>query len=81
MANEPMRSIHDAVEELKRHPEKAVEAEVDGVVVEMRLRRGMTAAEFFRTLGTWKTSKTPAELHQEFEEEREAGGSREIPGF
>ena len=70
--------IHEAVAELKRHPEAPIEAEIDGVVVELRYRRERTAADIFREVGPWE-GESADELIRIIRKGRDAGGSRDVP--
>lgn len=75
-----IKTIDEAVAELKRDPGHAVTAEVDGLVVEMRYKGRRSAADVFRELGPWKGESTE-EMQAFFRESRRQGGSGEPPTF
>jgi hypothetical protein len=75
-----MRSLKEAVAELQRAPESCVVAEVEGVVVELRIPKRRTADDIFQEVGTWE-GETAEELSQLLRGAREQGGSKRPPGL
>jgi hypothetical protein len=75
-----MRSLKEAVAELKRAPELRVVAEVEGVIVELRIPARRTADDLFQEIGTWE-GEDAAELSQLIRDAREQGGSKEPPAL
>ena len=75
-----IKTIDEAVKELRRDPDHAVTAEVDGLVVEMRYKGRRSAADVFRELGPWEGESTE-EMRDLFRESRQQGGSGEPPTF
>ena len=75
-----LRTIDEAMEELRRDPDHAVTAEVDGLVIEMRYKGRRSAADVFRDLGPWEGESTD-EMKVLFREARQQGGSGEPPAF
>ncbi len=75
-----IRTINEAVAELKRDPQHAVTAEVDGMVVEVRYRGRRSAADVFRDLGPWE-GESADEMRSLLREARNQGGSGEPPKF
>ncbi len=75
------RDVHEAISELKKHPEIPVLVEIDGEVVELRWPHRRTAADIFREVGRWEGDESTEELLRGFRERRDAGGSRTPPKF
>ena len=76
------KSLTEAVEQLKRQPEKPVRVTVDGIVVELRaVRRTLgtarSATEVFAGLGPWAGEST-AEIMAILAEARREGSQREV---
>jgi antitoxin component of MazEF toxin-antitoxin module len=70
--------LEDALEQLRLQPERPVEAEVGGLLIEMRVKPRRSAAEAFREIGAWE-GETTDELTRRLEEERRRGTSKEPP--
>ncbi len=75
-----IKTINEAVEELRRDPDRAITAEVDGLVIEVRYKGRRSAADVFRDLGPWE-GETADEMRSLFRESRRQGGSGEPPRF
>jgi len=75
-------TIEEAVAQLKKDPHHPVQAEVDGLTVELRAveksERRRSAAELFAELGPWE-GETTEELFAFFREARREGGQRRVP--
>ena len=72
------RTIEDALELLRREPERLVEAELEGLLIEMRVKPRRSAADLFREIGVWE-GETSDELIERLQQERRHGGSKEPP--
>ena len=57
------RGIVQAIQELRRAPQKPVVAEVDGLVVELRYKGRRTADDIFDEVGPWE-GESADELRQ-----------------
>lgn len=75
-----IRSIDEAVQELRRDSTQTVVAEVDDLVVEVRYKGRRSAADVFQALGPWE-GESAEEMRNLFRDSREAGGSGEPPEF
>lgn len=75
-----MRTLKEAVAELRRDPGGSVLAEVDGIVVELRLPKLRTADDIFQEVGMWEGESVEA-LTQTIRQAREQGGSKEPPAL
>ncbi|MEA2692108.1 MAG: hypothetical protein QOJ16_1495 [Acidobacteriota bacterium] len=75
-----VRGIENAVAELKRDPEHPVTAEIDGLVVELRVQGRRTAGDIFREIGPWE-GESAEELMNLLREARAKGGSGEPPAL
>ena len=75
-----VKGIDAAVSELKRDPDHAVTAEIDGLVVELRLKGRRTADDVFREAGLWQ-GDSAEEISRIISEARERGGAKEPPAF
>lgn len=67
-----------AFEELRRRPDRPIEAEIGGLIVEMRVKPRRSAADAFREIGPWEGEST-ADLMKRLQDERRRGGSKEPP--
>lgn len=74
------RALEEAFERLRIEPNRPVEAEVGGLIVEMRVKPRRSAADVFREIGPWEGESTE-DLMQRLEEERRRGGTKEPPGL
>lgn len=72
------RTIEDALELLRRQPEQPVEAEVGGLLIELRVKPRRSAADLFGEVGPWE-GETNDELLQRLRDERTRGGAKEPP--
>lgn len=72
------RTIEDALELLRRQPEQPVEAEVGGLLIELRVKPRRSAADLFGEVGPWE-GETHDELLQRLRDERTRGGAKEPP--
>ena len=72
------KSLKEAIAQLKRDPSKPVEALEDGLHLEVRVKRGGSAADVFREIGRWE-GETTEELLGRLEDARRAGGTGEVP--
>lgn len=76
-----MPTLDEAVAQLKKDPTHPVQAEVDGLTVELRAvenpKRSKSAAELFAELGPWE-GETTEELFEFFRKARREGGSRHV---
>lgn len=72
------RTIEDALELLRMQPERPVEAEVGGLLIEMRVKPRRSAAELFGEIGPWE-GETADELVERLRDERQRGGAKEPP--
>lgn len=74
------RGIKKAVAALKSDPSQLVTAEIDGLVVEIRVTGHRTAGDIFREVGPWE-GESQEELIKMLREARNQGGSKEAPRF
>lgn len=72
------RTIEDALELLRMRPERPVEAEVGGLLIEMRVKPRRSAADLFREIGVWE-GESNDELAGRLRDERQRGGAKEPP--
>lgn len=75
-----MRSLDEAVQELKRDSTQTIVAEVDGLVVEVRYKGRRSAADMFGEIGPWE-GESAEDMRDLFLESRRCGGSGEPPQF
>lgn len=77
-----MPTLDEAVAQLKKDPSHPVQAEVDGLTVELRAvekpARSKSAADLFAELGPWEGESTE-EMFAFFREARREGGQRSVP--
>lgn len=77
-----MPTIEQAVAQLKKDPSHPVQAEVDGITVELRAiaraEAGKSAAQLFAELGPWE-GETTEEMFEFFRDARRQGGQRNVP--
>lgn len=78
MSTAAARALEAAFEQLRLEPDRPVQAEIGGLVVEMRLKPRRSAADVFREIGPWEGEST-TDLMQRLEEERRRGGTKEPP--
>jgi hypothetical protein len=74
------KSLEEAIERLRRDPVHPVEAVVDDLRIEVRVKPLRSAADLFREVGSWEGESTE-ELWQRLAEERQRGGSGEPPAL
>ena len=72
------RTIEDALDLLRLQPDRPVDAEVGGLLIEMRVKPRRSAAELFREIGAWE-GETNDELIERLRDERKRGGAKEPP--
>lgn len=72
------KKLEEAVARLRRQPDHPVEAEIGGLLVEIRVKPRRSAADAFREIGPWEGEST-VDLMQRLEEERRHGGAKEPP--
>jgi hypothetical protein len=70
--------LQEAFEQLRRRPDRPVEAQIGGLLVEMRVKPQRSAADIFREIGPWEGEST-VDLMGRLEEERRRGGTKEPP--
>jgi hypothetical protein len=70
-------TLDDALAALRRDPTRPVEAELQGMHVELRVAPP-SAANVFRAIGPWE-GETTEELLRRLDEARRAGGSADAP--
>lgn len=75
-----VRGIKEAMAALKCDPDQPVTAEIDGLVVEIRVTGRRTAGDIFREVGPWE-GESQEELIKMLREARDQGGSKEMPRF
>lgn len=75
-----VQGIKKAIAALKRDPSQPVTAAIDGLVVEMHVKKRLTADDIFRELGPWE-GESQEELIKMLREARDQGGSKEMPRF
>jgi len=70
------------VQESQKDPSHPVQAEIDGLTVELRAvekpAKGKSAAELFAEIGPWEGESTE-EMFAFFREARREGGQRRVP--
>lgn len=71
-------TLEEAIERLRRDPLHPVEAVVDDLRVEVRVKAPRSAAELFREIGPWEGESTE-QLCKRLADERRRGGSGEPP--
>lgn len=74
------KSLEEAIQRLRSDPLHPVEAIVDDLRVELRVKAPRSAADVFREIGPWEGESTD-ELWKRLEEERRRGGSGEPPAL
>ncbi|HEX2224071.1 MAG TPA: hypothetical protein VHN15_07680 [Thermoanaerobaculia bacterium] len=74
-----VRGIKKAIAALKSDPSQPVTAEIDNLIVEMRVTRRVTADDIFREVGPWE-GESGEEVMRRIREARDQG-SLEIPQF
>lgn len=80
MSTAVTRALEQAFEQLRIEPDQPVEAEIGGLLVELRVKPRRSAADVFREIGPWEGEST-AELLQRLEDERRRGGTKEPPSL
>lgn len=74
------KNIDEVLEQLRRDPERVVEAELGGLPVVIRMKPRVSAADVFQAIGPWE-GESPEELAHLLEEARRSGGSGEPPAL
>lgn len=72
--------LKEAVAQLRANPEEPVTTQIDGLVVEIRRKKGGTADDIFQAVGRWQ-GESAEELTEFLAEARRQGGSKEPPKF
>lgn len=72
------RTLEDALEQLRREPERPVQAEVEGLLIELRVKPRRSAADLFGEIGAWE-GETTDDLLRRLQDERRRGGAKEPP--
>ena len=77
-----MKTLHEAVRQLKRRPNHPVRATVDGMTVEVRVvspaQDDGSAAELFAQVGAWQGESTE-EMLEFLARARRGGSQRPVP--
>jgi hypothetical protein len=68
--------LQDALAVLKQHPDRPVLAEVDGLLLEISIKRRLSADDVFASVGPWE-GETADELMTRIREARDEGGSKD----
>jgi len=77
-----MKTLNEAVRQLKRRPKHPVRATVDGLIVEVRVvlpaQDDRSAAELFAQVGAWQGESTD-EMLEFLARARRGGSQRPVP--
>jgi len=73
-------TLNEAIASLRRDPDHPVEADVGGMIVEIRARPKASAADVFDRLGPWE-GESAQELLDLLEKARRSGGSGQPPAL
>ncbi|MBI3268383.1 MAG: hypothetical protein HYZ53_05125 [Planctomycetes bacterium] len=70
------RSLQDAIQALKLDPQQPVVAEVDGMLIELRVQGRPNADQIFREIGPWE-GESARDLMGLLRQARDSGASKE----